>query len=182
MANKHGNTGKVAKASVKLLIPYPELDIHHSGRVFTKHYTNLSYSLEWDQLMLFEWLCHESTGSNTFSYSMVMVKKYKSYIKTLRKKYKTEVLVDGINLAPYAIREVLVELVEMGMIFNTEVRGEMFINPNLSYRPKWFNGKIYKEYVKEYNAVALSNNITELLKANQKAINRIKEIQSIYKK
>jgi hypothetical protein len=111
-----------------------------------------------------------------------MVKKYQSYVKALRKKYKIEVLVDGINLAPHAIREVLVELVEMGMIFNTEVRGEMFVNPHLSYRPKWFNGKIYKEYVKEYNAAVLSNNITATLKANQKAINRIKEIQSIYKK
>ena len=179
--NKKGNTARVTRAKAKTLPIYPELDIHHSGRVFTKHFTNLSYTLNWDQLILFQWLCHESTGYNVFSYNLKTIKKYQGYVRALRKKYPKG-MADGLNIAVYNIREVLIELIEMGAVFNTEVKGEMFINPNLSYRPKWFNGKLYKQYVTEYNNLFSADRLNDIYQVNQKAINKIKETQSIYKK
>lgn len=179
--NKKGNTARVTRAKAKTLPTYPALDVHHSGRVFTKHFANLSYTLNWDQLMLFQWLCHESTGYNVFSYNLKTIKKYQGYVRALRKKYPKG-MADGLNIAVYNIREVLIELIEMGAVFNTEIKGEMFINPNLSYRPKWFNGKLYKWYVTEYNNPQEEGSVKYVHQINQYVINKIKETQTIYKK
>lgn len=177
MHHRKGSESKILSTKSEL-VKYHPLDIDHSGRVFTKHYSNLCYTLTDKQRTLFNWLCFESTGYNVFTYSTSLIKKYGMYVRALRKKYK----VHNLSVAPYDIRRTLIELIEMGAIFNTEVRKEMFINPNLTYRPKWFNGKVYREYLIGYNA-AVDRNDTEMIKiTNQFAIDTIKLTQKIYKK
>lgn len=65
------------------------------------------------------------------------------------------------------------------LIFKTDESKYYFINPVYTYRPKWFIESNYKEWWKGYESAV---DMEELHRVNSKAINKIKEVQKIYKK
>ena len=121
----------------------PYINKIHSGRVFTKHYVNASNMLHPGELSVFNFLCFETTGDNTFLYSTILLKKYRAYIRALVKNYNWDL--EHLPISLDYTRASIRWLIDNGFIYRTEYSKQYFISPVYSYRPKWFLEAYYKE-------------------------------------
>lgn len=127
-------------------------------------------------ISLFNFFIHETTGYNCFRYTTLLLRKYRAYLKAIEKTYKIEL---DYPISLDYLRASFRNMVKDQLIFKTNESKIYFVNPAYTYRPRWFKELYYKEWYRGYES---AENIHDIYHVNQKAIDRIKEIQTIYKR
>lgn len=159
-----------SEVKVIKLWEFPPLSEGKQGRIFTKHFTNLSLNLLPNHFSLLSWLVYQSAADNTVKYSTGLLKMYQQSVVFATNRYK--------SVNPYLTpsvpnaRKYFQYLIERSFLLPTDSAGEYLINPNLTYSKLYVKSGFYKEWVNSYNNTASASLSIEDKRKNISAINR----------
>jgi len=145
-----GNTGRIAKADPKQIWPLPELSSYKSNRIFTRHWTNLSFVLDHNLYALLSFLVYQSLPNNTFKYSTLLLEKYNAAAEAARCHY-TRDKHTRLNTSIPNTRKYLETLIELSIIIPTHKKQLFLINPLLTYTHSILYPITHKQFITRYN-------------------------------
>lgn len=166
MTNWLGNTKIVERTKTLELIAFPELKQRKAGRVVTKHFANLTYCMEQKHLSFLSFLIYQASADNTIQYTSKIHEMYDKAIELARIRFGQE----GKRLASShpKVRNMVIYLIERGLLLPTTEKAKYMINPNLTYNrtfisKAYFDSVLekYNEIRKSYSAVQLNDKILE---------------------
>lgn len=138
---------KISELRVKKLWEFPPLPDGKQGRVITKHFTNLSYTLDPNQYALLNFLIYNSGADNTVIYSVGLLERYKLTVLAAKKLYGGET---KLWLSEPTVKKILAYLVENGLLLH--IGGNKFlISPCLTFSKLYVKQDFYKEWMWIYN-------------------------------
>lgn len=137
----------ISQLKTKRLWNFPPLPDGKMGRVITKHFTNLSYTLTPNQYALLNFLIYNSGADNTVTYSVGLLEKYSLTVKAAKKLYSGET---KLWLSEPTVKKIWAYLVENGLLM--PIGGNKFlINPSLTFSKLYVKQEDYKYWVMAYN-------------------------------
>lgn len=142
------NTKIVTTTETNQFWDFPILSPGGTGRILTKHYTNLTLIIDFNELALLSWLIYQSNHDNSFKYTSNLILRYTATIKLIRSKYKVR---KKLLISSYSIRKILIKLIQRGFLLRTTTAKLFLINPCLTYSKLYVKGKYYDSWIKEYN-------------------------------
>ncbi len=141
------NTKKIQRTKVKKLWDFPPLSDGKQGRVVTKHFTNLSYTLNPNHYALLNFLIYQSNADNTVMYREKLLITFQSAVKMAIKHYSGD---NSLHLSLPKLRGNFIYLIENGLLLPTAIPKQFLINPCLTFSKVYVKAEFYKEWVGDY--------------------------------
>ena len=143
-----GNTRAVAKTKVESLPDFPELKQRKAGRVITKHFANLTYTLQPKYISLLSFLIYQAAADNTIQYTSTL---NESYNKAVQAAQAGREGCPEINCSKPTFRNQINYLIKTGLLLPTNHEAKYLINPNLTYNRGFVTKQYFDYYITEYN-------------------------------
>lgn len=144
------NTELVIKTQLKCLWDLPKLSLPGTGRILTKHFTNLCLTLPNDHLALFSFLIYQSGTNNSIDYTSSLLEKYKTAVELSAKKYGEKKL----KISKVPVRRSFQFLIENGFLLRTGYKRTFLINPKFSYHKLYVKPSDYISWEEKYDKMA----------------------------
>ncbi len=136
-------TGKIHESKVTDQWLLPKLSPGGAGRILTKHFTNLSFTLHKDQLALISFLIYQSEYDNTVKYSINLLTKFDNSVTRAQELYgKSQYISRSIPTARRNFRY----LVNRGLLLPTEKKNIFLIHPHLTYSKTYVQYSFYQSW------------------------------------
>jgi hypothetical protein len=152
--NKLGNCQTVINSKLLKLWDFPQLMQRRTGRVFTKHYVNMTLIIDPNYLSLFSYLVYQSAADNTFIYSSFLLEQYKQTVKAAADKY--QVCNPYLTTSLPNARKHMIWLIQNGFVLPCTRKYQYLINPNLTYSRLYVLPRFYLNFVKCYGMIVNS--------------------------
>lgn len=142
------NTKRIEQTKVKKLWDFPPLLDGKQGRVITKHFTNLSYTLNPNHYALLNFLIYQSLADNTVMYRKKLLTTFEKSVRMALNHYGGD---NTLHLSLPKLRGNFIWLIENGLLLPTATPKQFLINPCLTYSKLYVKSEFYKVWVKQYN-------------------------------
>lgn len=126
---------------------FPPLRDGQQGRIFTKHYTNLSYCLNRNHFCLLTFLIYQSGADNVVEYRERLLKQYRNTVIASINAYGGK---NELHISLSKCRFHFQFLIENGLLLKTDKPKLFLINPNLTFSKLYVKAEFYKQWVHEY--------------------------------
>ncbi len=146
-----GNTEVVSRTKVSSLWEFPELKQRKAGRVVTKHFANLTYCLEHKYLSFLSFLIYQAGADNSIQYTSKIHEQYGKAIELARKRFGGGD--PKLATSHPKVRNIMVYLIEHGLLLPTVDKAKYLINPNLSYNRTFISKVYFDEFIVKYEYI-----------------------------
>lgn len=125
-------------------LTFPQLSQGSYGKIITRHFMNLHFTLHGDPLSLLCFLIYHSGKDNTLVYSMKLLKQYDKAVSLAQERWGAKKIARSL---PTARRSFKI-LIEKGIIIHIEKKNYL-VNPILTFSKKYVKQSFWAEFVKE---------------------------------
>lgn len=159
MANKKGNTKRVASSDLVELFPTHKLSTRKTNKSITRHFTNSALILPYNDHVLLSWLIFMSDASSTLKYSELLLKQFAMAADIAKDIYKLDKI--PYNTGIDSNKNSFINLIEKGYLIKIAEVTYM-INPIICYNPLKgaYTGK---RIIAEYEKCLSADNAKEAL-------------------
>lgn len=162
--NRYGNNKSVLKTRAKHRLLFPALSLGSSGRILTKHFTNILAWLDNDSIALLGFLVYQSNTNNTIKYTTKLLEQYEKYVELMAQYERKKLKISVPNT-----REIFKRLITLGILLPTSDEKMFLVNPNLTYSPHAVRIKFYESWT------MLDRNKHDIIELTTMYINHVKK-------
>jgi hypothetical protein len=154
--NKFPRNCKINKIAVSQPWEFPPLSPGGTGKIITRHFTNLVLTLHRDPLALLSFLIYQSGPDNTVQYSTKLLKQFDAAVTLIQERHHKKKISKSLPSARRSFKL----LIEYGMVYPAGKKLYL-INPRLCYSKLYVKPTFYKDWVeKETNEEQIQAFIT----------------------